>query len=99
MSDLLSERFALITDPTDDSDWLEVRRRARTRSRLVAAAVVAATFALLAAAALAASQHWRFFAEGTTVTVNPHTGSVAHRADVRAVTTVQYHGTPWRLTV
>ena len=44
MTDILFERFAALADLTDESDWLDVRRRARRRhlSIVVAAAAAAA---------------------------------------------------------
>lgn len=53
--DLLAERFAALTNPLDDSDWLDVRRRARAVSRrwlliplaaAIAAVAVGSAFAL-----------------------------------------------------
>src|SRR3954463_4991787 len=42
MTDALDERFAALPDPTDDGDWLDVRRRARRpRGRLLLAAAAA----------------------------------------------------------
>jgi hypothetical protein len=50
--DLLEQHFAHLSNPTDDSDWLAVRRRARRPARRVAlVAVVAAAAALLVAPA------------------------------------------------
>lgn len=52
---ILEERFAALADPTDDSDWLDVRRRAGLRrSRAwIALPVAAALLALLVGSAFA----------------------------------------------
>lgn len=83
MTDVLSERFAPLADPTDDSDWLDVRRRARGRRRVVgpAAAVAAAA---LAAAAFATGNGWLFR---------------SHDRSVTAVSHVSLHGQTWRVTL
>jgi hypothetical protein len=84
MTDLLAERFALLADTTDDSDWLDVRRRARRARRfaLPVAALVAA--ALVGATALAAGGGWLFKGRGGEVT---------------ATRTLFFRGTTYRLTV
>lgn len=46
--DLLAERFAALTNTLDDSDWLDVRRRARTVSRRWVLIPLAATIAVIA---------------------------------------------------
>jgi hypothetical protein len=52
MTDLLKKHFAPLRNPSNDSDWLDVRRRARRPwRRAVLVAVVAATVALLVAPA------------------------------------------------
>lgn len=53
MAEPLRERFLLLANPVDDSDWLEVRRRARVGKRrrplwISIAAVIAGTAVLLA---------------------------------------------------
>ncbi|HZS61758.1 MAG TPA: hypothetical protein VFA43_20965 [Gemmatimonadaceae bacterium] len=56
MTDILAERFEAIADPTDDSDWRDVRRRARlTTDRPIRPLLVAALIgaAIAAAPALA----------------------------------------------
>lgn len=67
MTDVLAERFAALADLHDDSDWLDVRRRARGRTRIVLpiAAVVAA---VAAASAIAASGGWVFSAHDRQIT-------------------------------
>lgn len=52
---LLAARFAALSNPLDDSDWLDVRRRARRRPsrRLLALPLAAALAALLAGSAFA----------------------------------------------
>lgn len=51
---LLAARFAALANPLDDSDWLDVRRRARRRSRRwLALPLAAALAALLAGSAFA----------------------------------------------
>jgi hypothetical protein len=52
MTEVLFDRFAPLADPTDDSDWLDVRRRARRYRRLVVPAAAAAA-AVIATAAVA----------------------------------------------
>jgi hypothetical protein len=47
--DLLAERFAALTNRLDDSDWRDVRRRARTASRRWLLIPVAAAIAVIAA--------------------------------------------------
>lgn len=47
--DLLAERCAALTNQLDDSDWLDVRRRARTMSRRWLLIPVAAAIAVIAA--------------------------------------------------
>lgn len=81
MTDVLHERFAALADSTDDSDWLDVRRRARGRRRWVVP-YVAASAAVVAAAAVAASGGWIFSTNGPRLT---------------AVTHVSLHGTTWRV--
>lgn len=81
MSDVFVERFDALADWTDDSDWLEVQRRAkRTRRRLVVPAAFVAA-AVCAAAAFAANS-WLF----------PRTPD-----SITAITHVQFHGTNWRV--
>ena len=46
--DLLGERFEALAERRDDSDWLDVRRRARRRSRRVRGALLVASATLLA---------------------------------------------------
>ena len=49
MTDILFERFAVLADLTDESDWLDVRRRARRRHLhiVVAAAAAVVAFAVV----------------------------------------------------
>lgn len=83
MTDALAERFAALADHADDSDWLDVRRRARRRVRVaLPAAVVSA--ALCAAAAIAASGGWLFSGNGSALV---------------GVTHVTINGTDWRVTL
>ncbi len=84
MTDVLAERFSALADATDDSDWLEVRRRARRgrRSALPTAALAAA--ALVAATAVAAGGGWLF---------------TGHRNGATATRTISFHGTTYTLTV
>ncbi|MGN6798106.1 MAG: hypothetical protein ACTHKS_08155 [Gaiellaceae bacterium] len=84
MTDILVERFAALADPTDDSNWLDVRRRARrAQTRVaVAAAVLAATVAV--ATALAAGSGWVF---------NTH----QHR--VTAATSLSLNGSTWKVSI
>src|SRR5690348_15198390 len=83
MTDTLAERFAALADLHDDSDWLDVRRRARRRTRFaLPAALVAA--AVLTAAAVAATGGWLFSgSDGRLV----------------GVTHLTLHGQSWRVTL
>ena len=82
MSDTLAVRFAALADHADDSDWLDVRRRARRRSRRFALPVASAAAAIVAAAALGAGGTWLFS---------------AHDRQVTAVTHVSLRGQTWRI--
>jgi hypothetical protein len=84
VTDLLEARFAPVADGTDDSDWLDVRRRARRRRRglVVPGAVIFA--AIVATAALGAGGTWLFS---------------AHDRQVTAVTHVSLHGETWRVAL
>jgi hypothetical protein len=84
MTDVLHERFAALADLTDDSDWLDVRRRARRGRQRVALAAVAALAAAVAAGAVAAGDRWFF-------------SSHDHR--VTAVTQVSLAGRTWRVSL
>ena len=84
MTDLLEARFAALSDANDDSDWLDVRRRARRRSRRLALPAASAAAAIVAAAALGAGGTWLFS---------------AHDHRVTAVTHVTLHGQAWRVAL
>jgi hypothetical protein len=84
MTDLLEARFATLADRTDDSDWLDVRRRARRPSRKWALIAAAAAAAIVAAASLAAGSAWLFS---------------SHDRQVTAVTHVSLHGHTWRVAL
>ena len=85
MTDQLAERLSALADLNDDSDWLEVRRRAkRSRARTAVLAVLAAVVALFAAAAVAAGNGWLFS---------------SHDRQVTAVTHVAYQGQTWRVSL
>ena len=85
MTDVLDERFAALTDRTDDGDWLDVRRRARQpHHRRLLLATVAALAGIAAVTALAASGGWIFSRSGTQVT---------------GVTHVSFHGHTWTVSV
>jgi hypothetical protein len=62
MNDVLADRLSALVDTRDDSNWRDVRRRARrSRPRYVAAPVAAAAAAaVVAAAALGAGSGWLF---------------------------------------
>jgi hypothetical protein len=81
MIDPLAERFFPLEDFSDDSDWLDVRRRAR-RGKPIVVIVVVAVAVVLAAAALAATNSWLFDAEHgrttgeTTVSLHGHTYAI-----------------------
>jgi hypothetical protein len=69
MTDVLTERFAALADLRDDSDWLDVRRRARRRRTRVALPVAVVAAALAATAAFAAvNGNWIFRTQDGTVT-------------------------------
>jgi hypothetical protein len=76
------ERFAALADPTDNSDWLDVRSRARRR-RVWLVAPVAAAAAVVAAAAVAAGGGWIFS---------------THDRQVTARTEVTLAGRTWRVS-
>ena len=84
MSDVLHARFAALTDRTDDSDWLDVRRRARCRSRRVSVPLASAAAAIITAAALGAGGTWLFS---------------SHDREVTAVTHVDVRGQTWRVAL
>jgi hypothetical protein len=84
MNDVLYERFAVLADRTDDSDWLDVRGRARRGRRHHALAAVAALAAVVAVGAVAAGGRWVF-------------SSQDHR--VTAVTQVSLAGRTWRVSL
>lgn len=84
MTDVLEARFAALADRTDDSDWLDVRRRARRGTRRFALPMAAAGAAIVAAAALGAGGRWLFS---------------AHDRQVTAVTHVSLHGQSWRIVL
>jgi hypothetical protein len=84
MTDLLEVRFAALADRADDSDWLDVRRRARRRTRRFALPMAAAGAAIVAAAALGAGGTWLFS---------------SHDRQVTAVTHVSLHGQSWRIVL
>jgi hypothetical protein len=78
MTDLLAERFARLADPTDDSDWHDVRRRAGREHRRYAIPIAAAVATIAVAAALAAGGGWLF--------TNGFGGNV------QGTTQVEFHG-------
>jgi hypothetical protein len=86
MTDILLERFTAVADRTDDSDWLDVRRRAhgRRRRRAVGPIAALATTAAVAAAALAAGNGWIFR---------------SHDRSVTAASDVSLHGRTWHVTL
>lgn len=84
MTDMLQERFAALADASDDSDWLDVRRRSRRGKRRYAGAVVAAAAAAVAAAALAGGTGWLFSSHDRAVTARTH---------------VSLHGRTWAVSI
>jgi hypothetical protein len=84
MTDVLLERFAALVDLTDDSDWLDVRRRARRAHMRVAAPLSAAAAVLVAAAAVAAGGGWMFS---------------THDRQVTATTSVSLNGKTWNVSI
>jgi hypothetical protein len=84
VTDVLLARFAALADPTDDSDWLDVRRRARHMHTRVAVAVASAAAVLVAAAALAAGGGWLFS---------------THDRQVTAATSVSLNGKSWLVSI
>jgi hypothetical protein len=84
MTDTLLDRFAALADPTDDSDWLDVRRRARPSPMRVAMAAAAGAAVVAAATALAAAGGWVFS---------------THDHHVTAATTVSLDGKSWNVSI
>jgi hypothetical protein len=81
MTDLLAERFAPLVDLTDDSDWLDVRRRVRRGRRRFVLPMAAAGAAIVVAAAIAANGGWLFTKDS--------------QGGVWGTTHVQFHGKTW----
>jgi hypothetical protein len=81
MTDLLAERFAPLVDLADDSDWLDVRRRARRGRRRFVLPMAAAAAAIVVAAAIAANGGWLFTKDS--------------QGGVWGTTHVQFHGKTW----
>lgn len=66
MTDMLEQRLRLLANPLDDSDWLDVRRRAlRTKRLLASAAVAAAIITILVAPGLGVGGRLADLIEGT----------------------------------
>ena len=84
MTDVLFERFAALADHADDSDWLDVRRRARRPRRRTAAATAAVAALVAVATALAAGGGWIFRTHGHQVT---------------AATNVTLSGKTWHVSI
>lgn len=84
MTNVLHDRFGALADRDDDSDWGDVRRRARGRRGPVVAPLTTLAAAALAAAALAAGNGWLFR---------------SHDRAVTAVSTVSLHGRTWHVTL
>jgi hypothetical protein len=84
MTDVLQERISAIADRTDDSDWLDVKRRASRRRRRFVGPAAALVAAAVTAAAVAAGNGWLFH---------------SHDRSVTAVTRVSLHGVAWRVTL
>jgi hypothetical protein len=84
MTDALLERFAALADPTDDSDWLDVRRRARRTRKRAALAATAAAAVVVVTAALAAGSRWVFS---------------THDHRVTAATSVALSGRTWHVSI
>lgn len=78
MTDLLAERLAPFVDPTDDSDWLDVRRRAGRRARRYVPPLAATAALIVGAVALAAGGGWLF--------------TRGYGGNVEGTTQVQFHG-------
>ena len=74
MTEALAERLAAYASMQDDSDWLDVRRRARRRRARVTIPLAAAVAAAVTAGALAAGGGWLF---------NTHDRLVTASTDVR----------------
>jgi hypothetical protein len=68
MTDALATRLAVYGSTHDDSDWLDVRRRARRRRARVAVPASALIAAALTAGALAAGGRWVFDTHDRLVT-------------------------------
>lgn len=90
MTDVLAERFAALSEVRDDSDWLDVRRRARRRRARVAlpAAVIAA---VAAASAFAASGGWVFSSHDRQVTARIDVVVAGHTWHVSYATSTARH--------
>jgi hypothetical protein len=84
MTDLVAERFAALAETTDDSDWLDVRRRARRRRARFVVPVALVAAAAIAAGAVAASGGWLF---------------TGHDKAVLATTHVTVGGQSWQVTL
>lgn len=84
MTDILLERFAALADPADDSDWLDVRRRARRAHVRVSVAAAAAAALVAVAATVAAGGGWIFS---------------THDRQVTASTSVTLNGKAWDVSI
>ena len=84
MTDVLFERFAALADQADDSDWLDVRRRARRPRSRIAATAAAAAALVAVATALATGGGWIFR---------------AHDHQVTAATSVTLNRKTWRVSI
>ena len=84
MTDVLVERFAALADSTNDGDWLDVQRRARSKRVRFAVPVALVAAAVVAAAAFAASSGWIFSSQG---------------GNLLGVTHVTVGGRVWRVTL
>jgi hypothetical protein len=84
VTDLLAERFAALTGPAAEADWLDVRRRARPARTPAAIALAAVFCAGVAAATVAAANGWLF---------------ASHARQVTAVTHVTFRGEEWRVSI
>jgi hypothetical protein len=82
--DILAERFAALRNPIDDSDWLDVRRRARTVRRWLAVPLAAALAVIVVGSAFALyGRIVEFFdAEPAPERVVVHFGQMSARAKI-----------------
>jgi hypothetical protein len=90
MNDAFAERFDALADRTDDFDWLDVRRRARGRTRFVLP-TAAAVAAIAAASAFAATSGWVFSSNSRQVTAQRDVAVAGRTWDVSYSASTRLH--------